>query len=75
MWSSSSAWTLSVEKIARRTRPGRSGASHSKLTSGDDSNSLASNSIFAHEHKWGGSPTYCEPQDSLVVVDPVANSG
>ena len=40
-----------------------------------DSNSFASNSIFAHGHKWGGSPTYCELQDSQFVVDPVANSG
>ena len=40
-----------------------------------DSNSFASNSFFAHGHKWGGSPTYCELQDSPVVVDPVANSG
>ena len=40
-----------------------------------DNNSFASNSFFAHGRKWGGSLTYCELQDSPVVVDPVANSG
>ena len=40
-----------------------------------DNNSFASNSFFDHGRKWGGSPTYCELQDSPVVVDPVANSG